>query len=35
MKVVSEETFGAVIPVMAYEKIENAIDIANDTIYGM
>ena len=35
MKVMSEETFGPVIPVMAYEKIENAIDLANDTIYGL
>ena len=35
MKVMTEETFGPVIPVMAYEKIENAIDLANDTIYGL
>ena len=35
MKVMTEETFGPVIPVMAYEKIDNAIDLANDTIYGL
>ena len=35
MKVMTEETFGPVIPVMAYEEIENAIDLANDTIYGL
>jgi acyl-CoA reductase-like NAD-dependent aldehyde dehydrogenase len=35
MKVMTQETFGPVIPVMAYEKIENAIDLANDTIYGL
>ena len=35
MKVMTEETFGPVIPVMAYEKINNAIDLANDTIYGL
>ena len=35
MKVMTEETFGPVIPVMAYEEIDNAIDLANDTIYGL
>ena len=35
MKVMTEETFGPVIPVMTYENIEDAIDLANDTIYGL
>ena len=35
MKVMTDETFGPVIPVMTYEKIEDAIQLANDTIYGL
>ena len=35
MKVMTEETFGPVVPVMTYENIEDAIDLANDTIYGL
>ena len=35
MKVMTDETFGPVIPVMTYEKIEDAIELANDTIYGL
>jgi len=35
MKVMTEETFGPVIPVMAYDKIEDAIALANDTVYGL
>ena len=35
MKVMTEETFGPVIPVMTFENIEDAIKLANDTIYGL
>lgn len=30
-----EEIFGPVIPIIAYDSIEHAIEIANDTIYGL
>jgi succinate-semialdehyde dehydrogenase/glutarate-semialdehyde dehydrogenase len=35
MKVMTEETFGPVIPVMAYDTVEEAIELANDTEYGL
>ena len=35
MAIMREETFGPVIPVMAYEKIEQAIKLANDTEFGL
>jgi succinate-semialdehyde dehydrogenase / glutarate-semialdehyde dehydrogenase len=35
MKVMTEETFGPIMPVMAYEDTEEAIALANDTIYGL
>jgi succinate-semialdehyde dehydrogenase/glutarate-semialdehyde dehydrogenase len=35
MKVMREETFGPLIPVMAYDTIEQAIELANDTEYGL
>jgi succinate-semialdehyde dehydrogenase/glutarate-semialdehyde dehydrogenase len=35
MKVMREETFGPVIPVMPYERIEQAIALANDSDYGL
>ncbi len=35
MKVMTEETFGPVIPVMAYDTVEQAIELANDTRYGL
>lgn len=35
MKVMTEETFGPVMPVMAYESIEEAIALANDSLYGL
>lgn len=35
MAVMTEETFGPVLPVMAYEGIEEAIRLANDTVYGL
>jgi acyl-CoA reductase-like NAD-dependent aldehyde dehydrogenase len=35
MKVMREETFGPVLPVMAFETEERAIDLANDSDYGL
>jgi len=35
MKIMTEETFGPVMPVMAYDTIEDAIRLANDTEYGL
>ena len=35
MKVMTDETFGPVIPVMAYDTVEQAIELANDTEYGL
>ncbi|CAM3650215.1 aldehyde dehydrogenase family protein [Litorimonas haliclonae] len=35
MDVMREETFGPVIPVMAYDTIEEAINLANDTEFGL
>ncbi len=35
MKVMTEETFGPILPVMAFDDIEEAIALANDTIYGL
>jgi len=35
MKIMREETFGPVIPVMAYDTIEMAIRLANDSEYGL
>ncbi len=35
MKVMQEETFGPIIPVMKFKTIEEAIVLANDTIYGL
>ena len=35
MKIMKEETFGPVIPVMAYDSIEEAIRLANDTEFGL
>ncbi len=35
MKVMREETFGPVIPVMPYDTLEEAIDLANDGDYGL
>jgi len=35
MKIMREETFGPVIPVMAYATIEDAIHLANDTEFGL
>lgn len=35
MLVMTDETFGPVIPVMAYDTVEEAIELANDTVYGL
>lgn len=35
MEIMREETFGPVIPVMAYDTIEEAIRLANDTAFGL
>jgi len=35
MDIMREETFGPVIPVMAYDSIEDAITLANDTEFGL
>jgi succinate-semialdehyde dehydrogenase/glutarate-semialdehyde dehydrogenase len=35
MKVMTEETFGPVIPVMPFDTVEQAIGLANDTTYGL
>ena len=35
MRVLAEETFGPIIPVMAFETEQQAIDLANDTVYGL
>jgi succinate-semialdehyde dehydrogenase / glutarate-semialdehyde dehydrogenase len=35
MRVMQEETFGPVLPVMSYQSIEQAIELANDSIFGL
>jgi succinate-semialdehyde dehydrogenase / glutarate-semialdehyde dehydrogenase len=35
MKIMSEETFAPIMPVMSFSTVEEAIDLANDTIYGL
>ncbi|MEP3208173.1 MAG: aldehyde dehydrogenase family protein [Maribacter sp.] len=35
MKVMTEETFGPVIPIMAFKTEEEALHLANDSIYGL
>jgi acyl-CoA reductase-like NAD-dependent aldehyde dehydrogenase len=35
MKIMREETFGPVMPVMKYKTEEDAVRLANDTIYGL
>jgi acyl-CoA reductase-like NAD-dependent aldehyde dehydrogenase len=35
MSVIAEETFGPVIPVTVYDNIDEAIRLANDSIYGL
>ncbi|MBM4233648.1 MAG: aldehyde dehydrogenase family protein, partial [Gammaproteobacteria bacterium] len=35
MRIMRHETFGPVIPVMAYDSIDEAIDLANEGVYGL
>ncbi|MCA1831022.1 MAG: aldehyde dehydrogenase family protein, partial [Actinobacteria bacterium] len=35
MKVMTEETFGPIIPVMSFEDDDDAVRLANDTIFGL
>lgn len=35
MLVMTEETFGPILPVMAFDTDEQAIELANDTVYGL
>ena len=35
MSVMTEETFGPILPVMAFDTIEEAVRLANDTVYGL
>ncbi len=35
MKVMTEETFGPLVPIMAFSNEEQALDLANDSIYGL
>ena len=35
MAVMQEETFGPVLPVMAYDTVDEAVRLANDTIFGL
>lgn len=35
MRLMKEETFGPVMPVMAYDSIDEAVDLANDSEFGL
>lgn len=35
MTLMTEETFGPIIPIMMFRNIEEAIDLANDSVYGL
>lgn len=35
MQIMTEETFGPIMPVMSYDNVEEAIRLANDTVYGL
>jgi succinate-semialdehyde dehydrogenase / glutarate-semialdehyde dehydrogenase len=35
MAVMSEETFGPIMPVMAYDSVDQAVDLANEGVYGL
>jgi acyl-CoA reductase-like NAD-dependent aldehyde dehydrogenase len=35
MKIMTEETFGAIMPIMPFTTVKEAIQLANDTMYGL
>jgi acyl-CoA reductase-like NAD-dependent aldehyde dehydrogenase len=35
MQVMTEETFGPIMPVMAFDSVDEAIALANDTVFGL
>ena len=35
MKIMTEETFGPVLPIMAFADVEEAVALANDSVYGL
>ena len=35
MKIMNEETFGPIMPIMSFSTVEEAIELANDTFYGL
>ncbi|MBN1479097.1 aldehyde dehydrogenase [candidate division KSB1 bacterium] len=35
MRIMTEETFGPVLPIMAVDSVDQAINLANDSIYGL
>lgn len=35
MEIMTEETFGPILPVMAYDAVDQAIHLANDSVYGL
>ncbi len=35
MKIMNEETFGPIAPIMSFSTVEEAIELANDTYYGL
>jgi succinate-semialdehyde dehydrogenase/glutarate-semialdehyde dehydrogenase len=35
MKVMTDETFGPVIPIMPFDSVDEAVNLANDTKYGL
>jgi succinate-semialdehyde dehydrogenase / glutarate-semialdehyde dehydrogenase len=35
MKVITEETFAPIMPIMSFSSVEEAIELANNTIYGL
>jgi succinate-semialdehyde dehydrogenase / glutarate-semialdehyde dehydrogenase len=35
MKIMTEETFGPIMPIMSFATVEKAIQLANDTLYGL
>lgn len=35
MKIMNEETFGPIMPIMSFSTVEEAVELANDTYYGL